>query len=154
MQTTAATKSWETKPSCIHGTGLFARADIASATRVIEYIGERISKQESLRRRKKGNFFVFIVTEEFDIDGDVNWNPARFINHSCAPNCEARQEDGRIWIIALRDIQAAEELTFNYGYDLQDYEEHPCACGAPECVGYMVAQEHFEDVRRKRQQPH
>lgn len=152
VQTTAATKLWETKPSGIHGTGVFARADIPSETRVIEYIGERISKQESLRRRKKGNFFVFIVTEEFDIDGDVNWNPARFINHSCAPNCEARQEDGRIWIVALRDIQAGEELTFNYGYDLQDYEEHPCACGAPGCIGYMVAQEHFEDVRRKEQQ--
>lgn len=148
---TAQSELYEVRPSRIHGTGVFARANIASETRVIEYVGERISKEESLRRRKKGNFFVFIVTEDFDIDGDVKWNPARFINHSCAPNCEARQEDGHIWIIALRDIQAGEELTFNYGYDLQDYEEHPCACGAPGCVGYMIAQEHFEDVRQKEQ---
>lgn len=140
---------YEVRPSHIHGTGIFTRANIAAETRVIEYLGERVSKDESLRRRQDGNFFVFIVTEEFDIDGAVDWNLARFINHSCAPNCEARQEDEHIWIIALRDIQAGEELTFNYGYDLQDYEDHPCACGAPNCVGYMVAQEHFEDVRRK-----
>jgi uncharacterized protein len=146
---TAQNELYEVKPSRIHGTGMFARTDIAAETRVIEYIGERISKAESLRRRQAGNFFVFIVTDEFDIDGVADWNPARFINHSCAPNCEARQEDEHIWISALRDIQAGEELTFNYGYDLQDYEEHRCECGAPNCIGYMVAQEHFEDVRRK-----
>ena len=152
MQATAAIQSWEVKPSRIHGAGVFARADIAAETHVIEYIGERVSKEESLRRRKKGNFFVFIVTEEFDIDGAVDWNPARFINHSCEPNCEARQEDERIWIVALRDIRSGEELTFNYGYDLQDYEEHPCHCGAPGCVGFMIAQDHFEDVRQREQQ--
>lgn len=150
MQTTAAIQAWEVKPSRIHGTGVFARADIPAETRVIEYVGERISKAESQRRREAGNFFVFIVTDEFDIDGAVEQNVARFINHSCAPNCEARQEEEHIWIIALRDIRAGEELTFNYGYDLQDYEEHPCVCGVPNCVGYMVAEEHFEDVRRKR----
>ena len=101
-----------------------------------------------MRRRQDGNFFVFTVTEEFDIDGAVDWNPARFINHSCAPNCEAQEEDEQIWIIALRDIRAGEELSFNYGYDLQDYEEHPCRCGAPQCLGYMVAEEHFDDVKR------
>jgi SET domain-containing protein len=152
MQTTAARQLWETKPSAIHGTGVFARADISAEARVIEYIGERISKDESLRRRQVDNFFIFIVTDEFDIDGVVDWNPARFINHSCEPNCEARQEDERIWIIALRDIRSGEELTFNYGYDLQDYEEHPCHCGAPGCVGFMIAEDHFEDVRQREQQ--
>ena len=149
MQTTDTRALWETKASAIHGTGIFARGNVPAGTRLLEYVGERVSKEESLRRRKTGNFFVFIVTEEFDIDGAVNWNPARFINHSCAPNCEARMEEERIWVYALRDIAAGEELTFNYGYDLQDYEEHPCRCGAPECVGYMVAQEYFDDVRRQ-----
>ena len=139
----------EVKPSPIHGQGVFACAEIAAETHVMEYVGERIAKDESLRRREAGNFFVFTVTDEFDIDGDVEWNPARFINHSCVPNCEARMEDERIWIVALRDIRAGEELSFNYGYDLQDYEEHPCACGAANCVGYMVAEEHFEDVRQR-----
>jgi SET domain-containing protein len=142
---------YEVKPSHIHGMGVFARADLSKDTRVLEYLGERVTKAESLRRRKEGNFFVFIVTDQFDIDGAVDWNPARFINHSCAPNCDARMEDEHIWIIARRDIKAGEELSFNYGYDLQDYDEHPCRCGAPECLGYMVAEEYFEEVRRKEQ---
>lgn len=142
------TDLYEVRPSTIHGQGIFARRIIPAGTRVIEYLGERVSKAESLRRRQDGNFFVFIVTDEFDIDGAVSWNPARFINHSCSPNCEARNEDERIWIVALRDIAAGEELSFNYGYDLQDYEDNPCDCGARDCLGFMVAAEHFDDVRR------
>jgi uncharacterized protein len=143
-----ASGMFEVRPSRIHGTGVFARAGIPEGTKILEYVGERLDKEESLRRRQAGNFFVFTVTEEFDIDGAVDWNPARFINHSCAPNCEAQEEEEHIWIIALRDIRAGEELSFNYGYDLQDYEEHPCRCGAPQCLGYMVAEEHFADVKR------
>ena len=141
--------SYEVRTSPIHGHGIFALASIAAETRIIEYIGERISKAESLRRRQDGNIFVFIVNDNEDIDGSVDWNPARFINHSCAPNCEARMEDDRIWIIAQRDIAPGEELSFNYGYDLQDYLDHPCRCGAAECLGYMVAEEHFDDVKRQ-----
>jgi len=140
---------FEVRPSTIHGTGVFARAAIPAETEVLEYVGERLTKEESLSRRQADNFFIFTVTDEFDIDGSVEWNPARFINHSCAPNCEAREGDERIWIIALRDIAPGEELSFNYGYDLQDYEEHPCRCGDPQCLGFMVAEEYFEDVRRK-----
>lgn len=140
---------FEVRPSSIHGTGVFARVPIARGTTVIEYVGERLSKEESWRRRQANNFFIFTVTEEFDIDGAVEWNPARFINHSCAPNCEAQEGDERIWIVAVRDIAPGEELSFNYGYDLQDYEEHPCCCGTPQCLGFMVAEEHFEDVRRR-----
>ena len=58
--------------------------------------------------------------------------------------------DGRIWIVAGRDIRAGEEITFNYGYDIESYREHPCHCGAPQCVGYIVAEEFFEDVRARR----
>ena len=149
MNGTAIEALCEIRASGIHGRGAFARQPIASGTRVIEYVGERISKAESLRRRQGGNHFVFIVTDTVDIDGAVESNPARFINHSCSPNCEARMEDERIWIIAIRDISAGEEIAFNYGYDLQDYEEHPCMCGSRECLGFMVAEEYFEDVRRK-----
>ena len=74
------------------------------------------------------------------------WNPARLLNHSCAPNCEAELQDEHIWIVATRDIPAGEEVTFNYGYDLVDYRDYPCQCGAPGCVGYMVAEEFFEHV--------
>ena len=143
---------FEVKASLIHGTGVFARVAITEETRILEYVGERLGKDESWRRRQANNFFIFTVTDDFDIDGAVDWNPARFINHCCGPNCEARMEDERIWIIALRAIAAGEELSFNYGYDLEDYEEHPCHCGSPECIGFMVAEEYFDEVRRKQKE--
>ncbi len=138
------------KESPIHGWGGFAKTAILAGTRVLEYVGERISKRESLRRCEQNNASIFSLNAEVDLDGDVPWNPARLINHSCAPNCEAAlQEEERIWIVARRDIQPGEEVTFNYGYDLVDYREHPCRCGSAGCVGYMVAEEFFEHVRSR-----
>jgi len=133
----------EFRPSAIQGTGAFARGPIPRGRRVIEYVGEKITKAESLRRCEQENYFIFNLGDEFDLDGDVGWNPAKFINHSCAPNCEAELCDGRIWIVALRRIKAGEEIVFNYSYDLEDYKEHPCRCGAADCVGYIVAEEFF-----------
>jgi hypothetical protein len=138
----------EVRQSAIHGTGGYARRTIPAGARVIEYVGERISKEESHRRCEAGNEYIFTIDEQWDLDGKVTWNPARFINHSCAPNCEAEWDEARIFINALRDIQPGEELTFNYNYDLEDYREHPCRCGTPACVGYIVAEEFFEQVRR------
>ncbi|MGO8931463.1 MAG: SET domain-containing protein [Limisphaerales bacterium] len=134
------------KSSPIHGTGGFAKTPISKATRILEYVGERISKGESLRRCEANNAYIFGLNDEQDLDGNVAWNPARFLNHSCAPNCEAEKDDDRIWIVATRDIQAGEEITFNYGYDLAAYRDYPCRCGSPQCVGYIVAEEFFEHV--------
>jgi len=136
-------------PSLIQGLGAFARVDLSKGGLVIEYVGEKISKAESLRRCELQNWYIFALDDEFDLDGNFDWNPARYLNHSCAPNCEAEFIDSRLWITALRDIRAGEELTFNYGYDLEFYKEHPCKCGAANCVGYMVAAEFFEEVRKK-----
>jgi SET domain-containing protein len=137
------------RPSAIHGVGGFAKADIAAGTRVIEYVGEKITKAESLRRCESANEYIFSLDDAHDLDGNVPWNPARFLNHSCYPNCEAEPDGGRIWIAARRGIRAGEEITFNYGYDLEDYREHPCRCGVPECVGYIVAEEFFEHIRKQ-----
>jgi len=139
------------KPSLIHGMGGFARVDIAAGERVIEYVGRIITKAESLRACERNNEYIFALDEERDLDGSVEWNPARFLNHSCAPDCEAVLAGGRIWIVALRDIRAGEEITFNYGYDLEDYRRHPCRCGAPDCAGYIVAEDFFKHVRRQRE---
>jgi len=141
----------EFKPSPIHGTGGFARADLRAGARVMEYMGERIDKRESLARCERGEAFIFHLDEEWNLDGNVPWNPARFLNHSCAPNCEAEFIDGRIWIVTMRPVASGEELTFNYGYDLQDWREHPCRCGAKECVGFIVAEEFFDTVGRSRE---
>ncbi len=134
-------------PSGIHGTGAFAARSFAAGTRVIEYVGELIDKQESLKRCEANNEYIFSLDDQQDLDGNVAWNPARFINHSCQPNCEAVLEDRHIWIVAARDISPGEELTFNYGFDLEEYRKYPCSCGAPGCVGYIVAETFFEHVR-------
>jgi uncharacterized protein len=148
--TVAETELLVFKSSPIHGMGGFARVDIPAGARVIEYVGEKITKQESLARCEQNNEYIFALDDEQDLDGQVSWNPARFLNHSCEPNCEARLEGGCIWVIAIREIRAGEESTFNYGYDLADYAEHPCGCGAPGCVGYIVAEEFFDHVRRQK----
>ena len=141
------------RSSPIQGRGAFATRPIRRGTRIIEYTGEVISHDEADKRYDDGTMgrhhtFLFSVSSRKVIDAAVGGNEARFINHSCAPNCEAQEEDEHIWIIAVRDIKGGEELSFNYGYDLENYEEHPCRCGASKCLGYMVAEEHFAEVRR------
>ena len=137
-------------PSPIQGQGLFACAAFVKGAHVLEYVGEKITKEESAWRCQQQNWYIFSLDDEFDLDGNFDWNRARLVNHSCAPNCEASLEEGKIWILALRDIQPGEEITFNYGYDLEDYREHPCHCGAPECAGFIVAEEFLGQLRRQR----
>jgi hypothetical protein len=139
------------KASTIHGVGGFAKARIPAGTRILEYVGEKISKPESLRRCEADNEYIFALNDHQDLDGNVDWNPARFINHSCSPNCEAELEAERIWIVANRNINPGEELTFNYGFDLEDYRKYPCRCGSPGCVGFIVSDEFFEHIRRQQQ---
>ena len=142
------------KDSPIHGLGGFAKRAIPQGTRLVEYVGERISKGESLLRCEQSNEYIFALDDKQDLDGNVAWNPARFLNHSCTPNCDAELQDDRIWIIARRDIQPGEEITFNYGYDLENYRDYPCRCGSPHCVGYIVAEEFFDHVPpRKGERP-
>lgn len=149
----------EVRRSGIHGRGLFAKRRIPEGTPIIEYIGERIDKEESNRRgwariayaKRTGDAAVYIFTldDEHDIDGNVPENAARLINHSCSPNCEAYIEDGSIWIGALRDIAKDEELFYNYGFDLDSWEEHPCRCGSERCVGYIAGEEYWPDLQRR-----
>jgi uncharacterized protein len=138
------------RDSIIHGRGVFAARFIPAGTEIAEYIGERITKAESLQRCLAGNVYVFTLDDQFDLDGNVDHNPARFANHSCVPNCESiMDEDDRIWIVAVRDIQPGEEITYNYGYDLEDYPDHPCRCGTPNCIGFIVAEELMPIVRKR-----
>lgn len=136
----------EFRDSGIHGMGGFALCKIKKRSPIIEYVGEKITKAEGTARCLADNPFIFCLDDEVDVDGDVTWNPARFLNHSCAPNAEAEIFGEQIWVMALRDIKVGEEITFNYSYDLENYEEHPCKCGAAGCVGYMVAEEYFSKV--------
>ncbi len=135
------------KNSGIHGIGGFAKRKTLSGTALIEYVGQKIDKAESVRRCEQNNVFIFSLNELQDIDGEVPSNPARWLNHSCSPNAEAHLADDRIWLLAACDIEAGDEITFNYGFDLENYRDYPCKCGAPSCVGFVVAEEFFDLVR-------
>jgi SET domain-containing protein len=142
-------QSIEIRRSRIHGRGLFARRDIATGTRLIQYVGRRIPKEYAAELCLKRNAYIFMLDGPEDVDGKVSWNPARLINHSCDPNCDAEVDDrDRIWAISRREIYRGEELTWNYGYDLMDYLNYPCRCGAATCLGYMVAEELFPTLRQ------
>ncbi len=146
------------KKSPIHGYGVFARMDIPKDTRIIEYVGEKITKAESDRRGPKlvayakehketGAVYLFDLNKKYDIDGHVFYNTAKFFNHSCEPSCEAQNIRGHIWIIALRDIKKGEELFYNYGYDIDTYDEHPCYCKSERCVGYILDEDHWPKLK-------
>jgi hypothetical protein len=121
--------------SRIHGKGLFTAQDIKRGTRIIQYIGEKIAKAESEQRLAQGNVYIFSFNDHWDIDGRVRRNKARYINHSCEPNCEVHTTSRTIWLVALRDITAGEELTFNYGYGLD--------------AGYILAEQYWGAIKQK-----
>src|SRR6266567_7656496 len=114
--------------SRIAGQGLFTLQNITKDTRVIPYVGERINKAQSAKRLAQGNAYIFTFSDQYDIDGKVLGNAARYINHSCAPNCAVDMTRRNIWIVAIRDILAGEELTYNYGYGIERYGELHCTC--------------------------
>lgn len=136
--------------SKIHGNGVFAVRKIPAGTCIIEYEGERISAREADRRENLKpadcfHTFFFSLENGRIIDGGVNGNDARWINHSCEPNCEARKEKGRIFIHALRDIARGEELNYDYGLVMEQRHTpalkraYACWCGAPSCRKTLLA---------------
>ncbi len=136
--------------SQIHGRGVFATRDIAAGTRIVEYKGERITEKQALQRhgRNKENphhTFFFSLEDGRLIDGAKDGNNARWINHACAPNCEAAEQDGRVFIYALRDIFPGEELGYDYGLIVSERHTpalkraYACHCGASNCRKTMLA---------------
>lgn len=147
------------KESRIHSKGIFAKIDIPKGTKIIEYVGDKVTKAESLRRvniplerHKKdsnhGAVYMFELNQRYDIDGDVTYNTAKYINHSCHPNCEPVIISGHIWIIALKNIKKEDEITYNYGYGYDEYEDHKCRCSSPNCVGYILAKKHWPKLKK------
>ncbi|MBE0646129.1 MAG: SET domain-containing protein-lysine N-methyltransferase [Bacteroidetes bacterium] len=140
----------EVRASNVHGTGAFAARRIRKGTRIIEYLGERISAEEADRRYDDDamefpHVWLFSVDENTILDGDVGGSDAKYLNHCCEPNCETEVDGGRVFIYALRTIQAGEELTYDYHLDY-DGEYTPevlrkfaCHCSAATCRGTMLA---------------
>tara|TARA_Y100001970_G_scaffold215746_1_gene264052 strand:+ start:60 stop:548 length:489 start_codon:yes stop_codon:yes gene_type:complete len=159
------TKLWYKKKSPLHGSGLFAARNIKKGEQVIEYIGDKVTKREGDKRadkqikkaeknKKNGMVYVFELNKKYDIDGGVARNYARFINHSCDPNCEVEITNNEIWISSIKRIKKGAELYYNYGYPFEtDYEEHICKCGSKKCVGYILSDDDWpklkKDLKRK-----
>lgn len=142
--------AFEVHRSAVHGNGVFALRDIAAGERIVEYEGRRIEWDEATERAERSgqpvNYTLFFTLADGRvIDGGDEGNDARFINHSCEPNCEAYEEDERVFIHALRDIEKGEELNYNYAlvYDGRHTaaikKAFECRCGAPSCTGVMLA---------------
>lgn len=140
----------QVRRSGVHGKGVFALKPIAAGTRLFEYTGELITWAEALRRHphdpsQPDHTFYFHIDDQHVIDGAHGGNASRYINHSCDPNCEAEEDGGRVFIVALRPIAPGEELSFDYGLVLDGRhtakvkKQFACWCGAPACRGTMLA---------------
>ena len=139
----------QTRRSGVHGKGVFALEDIAEGEVLIEYIGEVIGWQEAQDRhphdpKQPNHTFYFHVDEDRVIDAKHGGNSARWINPACEPNCESEEQAGRIFIRALRDIAAGEELSFDYRLVIDGRhtpklkKAYACHCGSPKCRGTML----------------
>jgi SET domain-containing protein len=149
---TRTQRPWfEVRGSAIQGRGVFAVRRIPKDTWIVQYTGEIITHEESDRRyddeaMDRHHTFLFILDHDHVVDATVGGSDARYINHSCEPNCEAvlEEDDREIWIVAVRDIQAGEELTYDYGFtvEMESRDEarrrYPCRCGAPTCRGTIL----------------
>jgi SET domain-containing protein len=142
--------------SPIHGHGVFALRRIRKGTRVIEYLGDRVSHKIADQRYEgkdpnDNHTFLFTVDSRTVIDAGVGGNEARYINHGCDPNCESTAAQSRIFIEAIRTIQPGEELAYDYQIQ-RDHDDEPdvddvyaCRCGATGCRGSML-----EPAKRRR----
>src|SRR6187401_3385703 len=139
----------EVRNSPVHGRGVFAVAPIRKGTRILEYLGDRVSHEAADKRyedhdESDNHTFLFIVDKKTVIDAGVGGNDARFINHKCDPNCESEIKKGRVFIIATRNIKKGEELGYDYqiGREKDDPENvdeiYACRCGSPKCRGTML----------------
>jgi SET domain-containing protein len=141
---------FELRTSEIQGTGAFATRTIRKGTRIIEYLGQRISwrtadKRYDDEKMSRHHTFLFTVDDKTCIDAGMNGNDARFLNHSCDPNCEAINDRKRIFIEAKKTIPAGTELVYDYQYERTDDHTaaderfYKCRCGSPKCRGTILA---------------
>ncbi|CAN5263100.1 SET domain-containing protein-lysine N-methyltransferase [soil metagenome] len=150
MPRTKSTLPFDIHESPMQGSGAFATRPIPSGIRLIEYAGQRLTPAEADARYpdvegERHHTFLFAIDDDVVIDAAFAGNEARFINHSCDPNCDAVIEDGRIWIETIRGVAVGEELAYDYAYVLEERHSpaakrrFPCHCGATNCRGTILA---------------
>jgi uncharacterized protein len=134
----------EVRESGVHGHGVYAMHVISKGTRIIEYTGQRVSWEAAPNDENDPHTFNFGLDNGEVINPEIGGNDARWINHGCDPNCEAIEEDDRIFIHALRQIQAGEELFYDYALEIDEpiteesKKEFACHCHSPNCRGTML----------------
>ena len=144
-----ANRAFAVRRSAIQGRGAFATRDIEKGERLVEYIGERISREDGDLRydddaTERPHTFLFTLDDDTAIDGAVRGNDSRFINHSCGPNCESVIEDGHIYIEAIKNIPDGTELTYDYHlvrpgrFKAEWRTRYACRCGSPRCRGMLL----------------
>ena len=141
------------KRSGINNLGLFAGRDIKKGEKVIEYKGRKFTHkqvEEDDRFDNSKAIYLFTLNERYVLDGDTKTNTAKYINHSCDPNCEVDIIKGKIWIIAIKDIKKGDELSYDYGFGYDaDFRQFPCKCGSKNCCGYIVRDDQRWRINRK-----
>ena len=152
---------WKVKKSKIHGSGVFSTKYIKKNTKIIQYIGEKVTRAEgnirSEKRLKKflnskedGSVYIFELNSKFDIDGSPLYNKARYINHSCNPNCEVDIKNNEIWISSIKNIKKGDELSYDYGFefDEDDFMDHKCKCGSRKCIGFVISSDDWNKYKK------
>ena len=170
MPASTSARRIQTRRSGVHGKGVFAVQNIAQGETILEYVGEIISWDEALRRHphdpaQPNHTFYFHIDEHRVIDALYGGNDSRWINHSCAANCEADEDEGRIFIKSVRPIRAGEELNYDYGLVIDEpltpelIADYPCWCGSAECRGTLLssdldtAEERGKKKKKKKKTP-
>jgi SET domain-containing protein len=154
----------EVRNSPVHGRGVFAVQPIKKGTRILEYLGDRVSHEAADKRyedhdESDNHTFLFIVDKHTVIDAGVGGNDARFINHQCEGNCESVIENRRVFIDAARDIEPGQELGYDYeiGREKDDPpnvdEIYACRCGSPQCRGTMLWPAKKPEPKRRKAKP-
>ena len=162
MKSSDALPLYRVRRSKIHGTGAFAACDIRKGTRITEYVGDRISHAEADRRYADkadddNHTFLFTVDNRVVIDGGIGGNEAKYINHSCDPNCETVIDERRVFIEAIRDIRKGDELGYDYLIERDDSDPPnvdviwACRCGSPKCRGTMLLPRKAKRTRKAKQ---
>ena len=154
---TSAARRIQVRRSGVHGKGVFAVTDIPKGEVIIEYVGEIITWEEALRRHPHdpsdpNHTFYFHIDENHVIDALYGGNASRWINHSCNPNCEPEEIDGRIFIQSKRAIKAGDELNYDYGLVIDSpltdelKADYPCWCGSKKCRGTLLSSSMDEEA--------
>jgi uncharacterized protein len=148
VSSTPPERPFEVRRSRIQGRGVFATRRIRKGTRLIRYVGQPISHEEADRRyddeKGRHHTFLFVLDEDTVLDARRGGNDARFINHSCEPNCETEIDEGEIWVRAIAPIAPETELVYDYrfewddAYEPDDVRYYACRCGSAKCRGTIL----------------